>query len=384
VKNVLAFALITFAFVILLATPSPLPPGIGAVDFRPFWSASYLFIRGEDFTNADRLFQVQRELTDWRTNYPMLVWNPPWLFLILAPYTLVSFSRAVWWWALTNVILTAIAAIVLWHCSSQDPMTKRKIWIGLFLFFVFSMTLVTITEGQVDSLVLIGFAGFVCFLSAGRDEFAGASLVLTTVKPQLVFVTLPVLLLHLIYKRRWHAVTAFILTFVVGVVASFGIRPTWLQEFVSGFSKGPVLNWQVPTLGGVLEVAFGWFWAKWIGVMVLPLAICTWFYWRGKWNWRTLLDASLLLSVMATPYAWSFDQILLLVPMMSVVVWIWEGAIDDWNGRLIIFILILIDVITLYERVLTPGELYFFWVPISFTLIYTYGWRCSKGTFAYA
>jgi hypothetical protein len=165
---------------------------------------------------------------------------------------------------------------------------------------------------------------------------------------------------------------------------SFAIRPTWFHEFVFGFGKGPVLSWEVPTPGGALAVAFGWLWAKWIGAIVLPLAIVAWYYWRAKWDWRTLFDASLLLGILTTPFVWSYDQIFLLIPIMRVVVWIIEGALDLWTGRTILFLLILIDMVTFYERVLTPGELYFFWVPILFAAIYAYAWLRARKSFVYA
>jgi hypothetical protein len=139
-RAILSWVVILGAVVILLALPSPLPPGIGTVDFRPFWSASYLFIRGDDFTNPARLYQIQQQLTDLQTSYPMLVWNPPWLFLILAPFTLIPFSRAVWWWALINLTLTFIATIVIWQCTSNRLTTRNQVWIGLLVVFGFSMT----------------------------------------------------------------------------------------------------------------------------------------------------------------------------------------------------------------------------------------------------
>ncbi len=132
-SNSISVAILFVAIVIVLAMPSPLLRGVGESDFRAYWSASYLLTRGENFADPQRLFAVERGFTGWRENYPMVTWNPPWLLVILAPLTLVSFRQAVWWWLLTNVALAFSSSLVIWNLSVSQANVRRFIWLPLLI-----------------------------------------------------------------------------------------------------------------------------------------------------------------------------------------------------------------------------------------------------------
>lgn len=51
-RNFLAGILAILVVTILLIIPSPLPPEIGTVDFRPYWSSTFLLAHGEDFSDS--------------------------------------------------------------------------------------------------------------------------------------------------------------------------------------------------------------------------------------------------------------------------------------------------------------------------------------------
>jgi len=92
--------------------------------------------------------------------------------------------------------------------------TASRVWIPLVTIFGFSMTLLSLIFGQVNTLVVLGLALFTYFSELRRDYAAGASLALTTIKPHLVLLTLPLLIIDIVRRRQWRVFIGF-----VGVLA---------------------------------------------------------------------------------------------------------------------------------------------------------------------
>ena len=97
-KKWFSVILISVIIIVALAVMPPLPSHVGKVDFRAYWSASYLLVRSENFSDPTRLFQVEQTVTDYQADSPLMTWNPPWLLVLLIPFTFVPFSQASWWY----------------------------------------------------------------------------------------------------------------------------------------------------------------------------------------------------------------------------------------------------------------------------------------------
>lgn len=377
-KRFISPFLIVLAVIVLLVLPPPIPRGIGDGDFRAYWSASYLLTRGQNFSDAQKILQVERAHTDLDQRYPMMTWNPPWLLVIISPYTLTNYSRAIWWWLLTNITLVFTSAIVLWRLTAPKAQDRANAWIGLFIAFAYSFTLTTLAVGQVNLLVLAGLAGFLFFDSRDRRASAGAFLAMTLVKPQLVYVTVPILLLDAAHRRHWRVWIGFVGFLFVTSTIVLWLRPGFLMEYIDSLSAGNLLAYETPTLGGLLGALLGWNWTKWMGSLVLPAAITVWVKSYQRWDARSIINATVLLSVMTAPFAWSYDFVVLLIPLFQIVVWLSTSGFSQLERFTCLAILILVDGVTYYLRLISPGELYFFWVPPFLALLYIYGSR--RGT----
>lgn len=203
-------ALLLLAVLLLFLLVSfPLPEELGAIDFRPYWSASYLFARGLDFGDLQALDQVERSLTGWQGAFTMQAWFTPLGHLILAPLTFFPFQPAAKTWLLINILCFSITA---WLLSEE---LNRLRWVALLVTFSFSATLTALFFGQVNSLTLLGLALFLFFERKGKEFWAGISLVLTLVKPHLVVLTLPTLILYLVWHKKWRALSGFGLALVL-------------------------------------------------------------------------------------------------------------------------------------------------------------------------
>lgn len=385
-KRRVTWGVLGLVCILLIIIQPPLPPRIGEIDFRAYWGSSLLLSRGESFADLNRLFVVEREYTNWTEDYPMVAWSPPWLSVLLLPYAFVSFERAKWLWLLTNIALVQISTVLLWRdaCASHSS-CHRFIWIALVAVFTFSMTLVALIAGQVNTLVLLGLAGFLFFSKERREVLTGLSLALTLSKPQLVYLTFPILVLELVHARRWRALGGCVGWLLLLILAVFVLSPAWLSDYWQMFSLGLAVERETPTLSGMMLVFFSTTWAKWFPLVALPIMLLCWYRWRTHLNLRSWIDISLLVGIPTASFGWSYDQIMLCIPLLSLIAWMVQAQLEYRDSILLALILIIGNLVTFYQRILTPSEVYFFWVPILILVVYAYAMmRWSRRRLAYA
>lgn len=363
-QNAFKAVLLCMSIIFLLLIPVQLPEKVGAIDFRPYWSSSFLLAKGQDFSNPENLDMVERIQTGWTEPYTMYAWFAPTGNLILLPYTFIPFSQATYYWLLTNILILFSCALLVWR-------DKSRIWIALVAMFIFEPTLVSMMFGQVNTLVFLGLALFLIF-NRKQDWTMGASLILTTVKAHLVILTLPLLLFNMIRYKRWQALAGFTGMLFLCVVILFILYPAWHISFLKLLNLGLSDFRTTPTLSGLLTILGKSDYGKLIWVVGLFISLI--FYWRyGKtWDIRTMIDVSLLIGIIISPVGWSYDYIMLLFPILSILEWVTSGLILRKNARVIVTILLFVNIIIYYQRVLGVNEVWFFWVPPTLTVLYVF------------
>lgn len=351
---------------IFLAFPLNLPNKIGDIDFRPYWSSSFLLAYGEDFSDTSKLDSIERELTGWNENYTMFAWFAPTGNLLLLPYTLFPFSHAVYYWLITNIIIVFLSSVLIW----QD--TNLRMWVPIVAVFSFSMTLLSLIFGQVNTVVMLGLALFLFFSKSRYDYLTGASLVLTTIKPHLLILTLPLLLLDIVRHKQWRVLAGFIGTLTGCMLILFYLYPNWAISFWHVVASGMNLIRETPTLPGLLTLAGGHAWGKWIWVIGLFLAVIIWWKYGREWDRRSLIDITILIGMMITPVGWSYDQIMLLFPILHILKWVVNRSLTRKTGIIVATALVIINIITFWERLFVRNEVWFFWVPLAIAIVYIF------------
>lgn len=351
----------------ILRFPISLPPGAGDRDMQAYWSSTYLLAHGRDFSNEIALGEVEHTLTtrtDPETLYSGL---SPIGNVVLLPLTFIPFSLAVYYWLILNVVFLFISAILIW--DNIDP----RIWIPLVVVFSFSMTVISLIYGQINTLEVLGLALFLSFSKINKSCLAGASLVLTTVKPHLVIITLPILLVDMLRKKQWKALAGFGVTLAVCSVVLFAFYPPWMQSSLSVASSGMSTVRETPTLNGLL-VLIG---QTKIGKLIFPVALLVgilWWFARGhEWDRRTFIDLSVSAGLIVSPIGWSYDQIMLFFPVLSLLAWIAKGELPAQKANVIVSILIVANLATYILRTYSPTDVWFFWVPFLVLGLYWIG-----------
>jgi hypothetical protein len=205
---------------------------------------------------------------------------------------------------------------------------------------LFAWSLLNYPEARdviLGQFALIGFfalAGSLLLLARGKDAAAGALLVLSTVKPTLVFLVVPFLLVWAAARGRWRFVFGFaaLLTLLAGL--SWLALPSWFGGWLfrittySGYTVGQSPVWllthlAVPSLGDPGEWAIA-------GVL---LAVTLWAWWRvtrpgpdsaAEFHWT--LGVTLVVSNLIVPRSATTNYVLLLAPT------VWIFALLDRHG----------------------------------------------------
>jgi Glycosyltransferase family 87 len=234
------------------------------------------------------LLQVALFLGMWLT-LEVLRWRPrPWLLVALMAWSLLNYSEA------------------------------RDVILGQFALFGF-----------------LSLAGTLYLLARGRDAAAGALFVLSTIKPTLVFLVIPFLLVWALSRRRWRFIGGFLALLVVLTLGGLLLLPSWIGDLLNNILAYPnytvgqnpiwlLTHVAVPSLGQAGE---------WI-ISAALVAVMLWSWWRATrpgqtgdavFHWAlgiTLVVSNLIVSRSATT-----NYVLLLVPTL----WVFAGL--DRHGR---------------------------------------------------
>jgi hypothetical protein len=350
-----------------------LPQNMGALDFRAYWSASYLLSQSENFSDDQLLLQVQKEFVALDEDFPIKTWNPPWVLLWVLPYAVLPFSLATKLWLLTNMLLLMFGILAAWSLVIESqPKLKSWVWLPLLAAIFFPSTIVALLFGQVNLLVFAGLVGFLFFYYRNQDVLAGFSLAFAMTKPHLVYLALPIIFLFVIRERRWWVLVVFSLALIISTAVVFLLRPTFIGEYLSSTTGGNLFAWESATLTTYLSIAWGWPWVRLLGLLLVPVVMIAWFFWRDRLNMLLWVEITVLLSVITMPFGWSYDYVVLLLPLCQIFAWLLIPIVKKREAILISFFLLIMYGLYYYQRIVSPSELYFFWVPL--VIAGSYGW----------
>jgi hypothetical protein len=367
-KNIAMIVLVIFCIVVFLMMPIPIPAEVSVIDFRPYWSSSFLLAHRQDFGDLSQLDAIERSLTGWREPYTMYAWFAPTGNLILLPYTLFSFPRAAYYWFITNIIVVFSSAVLLWHNIKVRP------WVPVVIIFCLYSTLDSLYVGQVNTLVLLGLALFLFFIEKQYEFAAGASLVLTTIKPHLVIIALPLSILNIIWRKQWSALAGFISTLILCFLLLFILYPSWPISFWQVVTSGMSGFRESPTIPGLLVHA-GQGYGRWLWIPGLFLAILFWWRRKNGIDQRILIDLSILLGIIVSPIGWSYDQIVLIIPLLHLVEWMMSNLLAHKTTITIAWILLVANLLSFYEHTFSISDVWFFWIPFIVIFVYVIAWK---------
>jgi hypothetical protein len=293
-----------------------------AYDFVEYWSSAQELMAGRNPYSLEGTLRVEKAL-GWPQSYSWTMMNPPWALPFVAPLGLFhSYRLAYFLWASMLAVLICLAMAAALKLYSPDrPVFPSESFLSQGLVAcTFVPAILSVGFGQVNSLLLVGLAGFLWFENKQRYALAGACLAIASVKPQILFLVWLALVLESLRKRRWQTIAGSAAGVLALAAIALTMRPRVFFEY-SQFARSGYGSRFFPALGGMIRLATGNH--NFLIQFLAPAAGLVWFgfYWRrhrDNWNWLERIPVLVTVSVLTTAYGWMLDQVILLIPIAAI------------------------------------------------------------------
>ena len=291
---------------------------IGEDDLSRIWAGPRAVLTGHDPYDPSSWIATATSLGTQVPDTAVFIY-PPWVTVPLLPLGLLPLPVASVLWLVASlaaaIIVTRLALKALLPGRARD---HALVAFALLLSWVGLLTLII---GQWGYLLISALFVAVLALRTGHPVVAGLAALAFLAKPQLFFFTAPAFAVHALWPRTGGegpprdgakaivvAGAGAVVLLAVGWVALPSWWPTWLQ-IVGAQQTRPFSD----TVAGLFAALFGpgAVPVAWLAVAALA-GIALTFHPRSD-AWLPIWTA---LSIVGAPYTNSYDQILLIVPVV--------------------------------------------------------------------
>lgn len=317
----LAFALDAWIMYTLLTSREAV-----TYDFAARWAGAQAYFLGGLDPYSDEATRWIQQIYYGRPAQPgedqALFAYPFYAIFVIAPLTLLPYSwaTAIWLAALKFGLVAAL--IMLLDIYGWRPSSALLVFMGVWTI-AFYPEWRGLLLGQFVLLVFFFLTLGLWALVHGRDGLAGAALALTTIKPQVVFLVIPFLLLWAISQRRWRFIWAFTLMLGGLFAASFLMLPGWLSGFVYQITLYPSYVTEDAVLLIIAKYIFSLpGTAGQIVLTLVTLAGLSWAWWREvRSGWATFhwtLGLTLVISQISALRTATPNYVVFLIPLVPL------------------------------------------------------------------
>jgi hypothetical protein len=240
-----------------------------------------------------------------------------------------------------------------------------------FLVFVigFPAVLTGIYMGQVTFLVFWGMVACIGLMKKNQWFWAGAVLVLATIKPHIAVLSVIYILVYMARQRQWRGWIGLALAGMVCLTILLLLRPGLIAD-LQGSTVVAGVPWATSTLGGLISYLGFSDAARYLILVFLPLPF---FLAKHSDTFSPELSIALLtlITVPTTFFGWSYDQAILLIPIAQVFAWMSRSGYK-W---LVVGSIVCAMIINYYQRLIVINETYYVWIPLFWWVIFLVEWR---------
>lgn len=303
------------------------PPDFGVTDFVQYWTASHLLMNGQNPYDRSAVDAVQLGLA--MKDHPILMWNPPNIVPLIIGFSVLPFAWAVDLWLVVSVILFLTAVMLVIPVPRRmrpvDALIRNRL--ALVYLFSFYPLFLMLSYGQISSVLLASFAGYL-FFACGKDRaglkdtfIGGMCLGIGTIKPHLLWVPYLMVVYDSLSHRTFRTLWGLILCTVGLYMVTLLTFPSILGDYLSAWRESPIY-WKTPTIGSWLQeiTELHQLWVRLLPTLVAAITIIIIFYLKYVRNGVSaeisyeILVGAVPASLIFSPYGWVYDQ-LLLIPL---------------------------------------------------------------------
>lgn len=323
------FILSALVVCILLSAYIVSKMGIGLItygDSVQYWAAGKLMLAGSNPYSPEQVLNLRLQagnLSEFPEGAMSMMLYPPWTIPFLLPFGIFDYPISRLFWLIFNITVILLSTKLLWSLYGG---ARKYLFVAYILAFIFPPTIFLLGMGHITALHLLGLTGFLYFThNSGENRsygfLAGVCAALVVVKPQLQYLFVFALLVWVIDRRNWLLPVGGAITLIGLTGLSFLLNNQVINQYLESMLNYEVGTWVTPTLGSVFRLFLGWE-NEWLQVLPIGFGI-VWFlyhYWhnRSDWNWLAELPLLILVGVVTSPYIWTYDMVVFVIPVLAV------------------------------------------------------------------
>jgi hypothetical protein len=336
----------------------------GGNDFLSRWVGTRLFLTRGLSPYSEQVTRQIHEMAYGRvaqaTEDQMLFAYPFHAALVIAPFALVeeyAMARALWMTA-AEVLLILIAASGIYLSRWRLPPWLLALVLLFAVFWYHGLR--PVINGNPSVFVTLFICLALMAIRSEQDPLAGFLLALATIKPQMVALLIPLILLWATSHRRWSLVGSFLGSLILLIAAFSLFIPDWILQNLRQVLSYP--RYTLPSTPGAILMAWlpgvgrqlGW------GISALMAAVILWewrlvlgqdFRWLFWTSCLTLVITNLIGIQTAT------ENYVAMFPALVLIFSIWE---ERWRlGRWLVLasmLLLLLGLWYLFLNTLQTGD----------------------------
>jgi hypothetical protein len=352
--QIMIVILLMTAIVILILLRPILHPN----DFLEYWSASRLIIRANNPYDPNLLYEMQKAV-GLQGNQPILFYLPPWVFPFIIIFSVTTFPICELLWMLFSIFVLLICIRYIWEMYGGSG---KQNWIAWIIGFTFAPTYIAVgITGQISPLMLVGVTGFLYFIRKPRLQWlAGVFATLIIIKPQVTYLFILAILAWGIKLKQRPMLLGFFISLISESLFSYVLNPTIFTHYFDLMITNSPTEWVSPTIGSVLRLAFGtkYTWLQFTPLIPGLLWFCLFNFSVKRINWHVHTPLILIISVVTSVYAWTYDYVLLLIPLLFSIKLLFNSAGKRAKWYLLAYIIV--NLIAWTFRAFLP-DFWFFW-----------------------
>lgn len=273
-------------------------------DFVVFWATGQQLVHHASPYDAAGMRQIERS-AGLPAGYGILYMrNPPWSLPLAWPLGLVGLRIGALVWSLILLACLILSGWLMRMIHGRPP--NRIHWLA----FSFAPSLLCLFMGQTALFALLGLALFLR-LNQTHPFLAGLSLWLCILKPHLFLPFGIVLLVWVVTTRSYRILAGVTFALALSSGVAWLMDPSAWSDYLKMMNAPAIEKEFIPCLSVAMKL-----WlrpeATWLQYLPAGLA-CGWalaYYWqrREKWNWVSDGGLLVLVSLVAAPYCWLYDQ----------------------------------------------------------------------------
>jgi hypothetical protein len=300
-------------------------------DFYPRWRGTRaLILERRDPYSEEVTLEIQKAMygRPAREDEDQVAFAYPlYVSLLVLPFSLLPYPVAQAFWLSTLVLATLAALIFILRTVDWVPsplqLTGLALWSVLFYPTARSLVL-----GQLSILVLALLALSLWAMRQGRPYLAGCSLAVATIKPQMVFLVVPFLLLFSVRRARHRTLVGFLSFMAALLTITSVVLPSWIPSFITGLTSyqsytsiyregrsplGVLVGYFLPSEPASLATSL-------IAVLLLAGLIYVWVLsLKRPDTWCKALTLTIVVTLILPAQTGTTNQVLLLVPIVYLL-----------------------------------------------------------------